>query len=221
MPKVKISKKPGETDMTPFVDVAFLILSFFIMATKFKPQEPVPIETPNSVSSQQLPDNNAIMISIDKENKVYFSVRSKSDPKLAQDAVQRAAEARGITLSPDEVKHYTEGNMIGMPFSKLKAFLALSPSDQAKVKQDGIPVMDSTNNELFYWIGGAKQAFSGEQLKFLIKGDAVSMYPTFKAVVDALKKNDEQKYNLVTMPEEAPRGTDLYKERLSGSGRKK
>ncbi|MEI9810377.1 MAG: biopolymer transporter ExbD [Bacteroidota bacterium] len=32
--------------MTPFVDIAFLILSFFIMATKFKPPEPVAITTP-------------------------------------------------------------------------------------------------------------------------------------------------------------------------------
>ena len=37
--------------MTPFVDIAFLILSFFIMATKFKPPEPVKVETPGSVSS--------------------------------------------------------------------------------------------------------------------------------------------------------------------------
>ncbi|HRO70510.1 MAG TPA: biopolymer transporter ExbD, partial [Chitinophagaceae bacterium] len=41
--------------MTPFVDIAFLILSFFIMATKFKPPEPVEITTPNSVSAGELP----------------------------------------------------------------------------------------------------------------------------------------------------------------------
>ena len=60
MAKAKIQKKSTDTDMTPFVDVAFLILSFFIMATKFKPAEPVPIETPNSVSSQTMPDNKRL-----------------------------------------------------------------------------------------------------------------------------------------------------------------
>ena len=49
MPHVKIVKKSTDTDMTPFVDIAFLILSFFIMATKFKPPEAVEIKTPASV----------------------------------------------------------------------------------------------------------------------------------------------------------------------------
>lgn len=220
MPKVQIAKKVADTDMTPFVDVAFLILSFFIMATKFKPPEPVPIETPNSVSSQQMPENNAVLISIDKENKVYFSVRSKKDPKLGQDVIVRATEARNMPLTAAEASSYMDQDLIGVPFTKIKSFLALPHDQQLKVKQEGIPVLDSANNELVYWIGAAKQVFQGEQLKYLIKGDAVSNYPTFKAVVDALKKNDEQKYNLVTMPEEAPTGTDLYRERLSGSQKK-
>lgn len=214
MPKIKIPRKSTDTDMTPFVDVAFLILSFFIMATKFKPAEPVPIETPNSVAAQPLPENNALMISIDKEDKVYFSIMSKADPEMARDAVKLAAEARGVTLTPDELKNYQEGSLIGVPFNKLKSFLALKPAEQAKVKQEGIPVADSANNELLYWIAGAKQAFAGQQVKFLIKGDGGSKYPAFKNVVDALKKNDEQKYNLVTMPEGIPEGTDLYIESL-------
>ena len=74
MPSVKLPRKSTDTDMTPFVDVAFLILSFFIMATKFKPPEPVEIKTPNSVSSQKLPENDAVMVTMDKDNKVYFSI---------------------------------------------------------------------------------------------------------------------------------------------------
>jgi biopolymer transport protein ExbD len=221
MAKVRIAKKSTDTDMTPFVDVAFLILAFFIMATKFKPAEPVPIDTPNSVSSQSMPDNNAVMISIDKNNKVYFSIMSKKDLQVAKDLIIQAATARNAPLEPADVQSYQDAEMIGMPFSKLKSFLALPPAQRNKVAQDGIPVLDSTNNELFYWIAATKQVFAGEQLKYLIKGDGVSKYPVFKAVIDALKKNDEQKYNLVTMPEDAPQGTDLYKERVIGTGTKK
>ena len=54
MPSAKIPRRSTDTDMTPFVDIAFLILSFFIMATKFKPPEPVEITTPGSVLSQKL-----------------------------------------------------------------------------------------------------------------------------------------------------------------------
>ena len=64
-------------DMTPFVDVAFLILSFFIMATKFKPQEPVEIVTPNSVSAKELEENDALLVTFDSSGRVFFSVISE------------------------------------------------------------------------------------------------------------------------------------------------
>lgn len=215
MPKVNIAKKSTDTDMTPFVDIAFLILSFFIMATKFKPAEAVPIQTPNSVSSQKLPENDAVMISIDKDDKVYFSIMAQKDPQQARDIIKAAAQARNIPVTDAQVAGYFPGDMIGVPFNKLGAFLAL-PADQKKTYvQEGIPVKDSANNELYYWIAASRSVFAGQPLKYLIKGDNVSKYPAFKAIIDALKKNDEQKYNLVTMPEGAPTGTELWVERNS------
>jgi len=215
MAKAKIQKKSTDTDMTPFVDVAFLILSFFIMATKFKPSEPVPIKTPNSVSSQVMPDNNAVMMSIDKDNKVYFSIMSKSDIQKGKDIIKEAAKRAGVPLTDADLSQYQDGEMIGMPFNKIKGYLALPPAQRAKFAQEGIPVKDSATSELVNWIGAAKYVFSGESLKYLVKGDNDSKYPTFGAIIDAMKRNDEQKYNLVTMPQEAPAGTDLYQERLN------
>ena len=81
MPSVKMARKSTDTDMTPFVDIAFLILSFFIMATKFKPPDIVEIKTPGSVLSQKLPENNAVMISFDSTNRVFFTVLSDKDPQ--------------------------------------------------------------------------------------------------------------------------------------------
>ncbi|GAB3009007.1 biopolymer transporter ExbD [Niabella terrae] len=217
MPKVQIAKKSTETDMTPFVDIAFLILSFFIMATKFKPPEAVPIETPNSVSSQKLPENNAVMISIDKDDKVYFSIMAANEPEKAKEIIISAAKARNIPVTEAQAAKYFSGDMIGVPFSKLGGFLDLTKEQKADFVQEGIPVKDSANNELYYWIAAARTTFSGQTLKYLIKGDNVSKYPAFKAVIEALKKNDEQKYNLVTMPEGAPEGTELWKERNSST----
>ncbi len=213
MPRVKIAKKSTETDMTPFVDIAFLILSFFIMATKFKPAEAVPIQTPNSVSSQKLPENDAVMISIDKNDKVYFSIMAQRDPESARSIIKAAAQSRNVPISDAQVANYFSGDMIGVPFGKLGQFLALSKDDKKAYIQEGIPVKDSSNNELYYWIAATRTVFSGKKLQFLIKGDNVSKYPAFEAIIDALKKNDEQKYNLVTMPEGAPEGTELWMER--------
>jgi biopolymer transport protein ExbD len=84
MPSVKIAKKSTDTDMTPFVDIAFLLLSFFIMATKFKPPEPVKVETPNSVSSEKLKTENSVLITIDNQSKVYVSFGGKTDADKAK-----------------------------------------------------------------------------------------------------------------------------------------
>ena len=71
--------------------------------------------------------------------------------------------------------------------------------------------MDSANNELVWWIGAAKTAFAGEALNYLIKGDGQSKYPAFEAVVSALKRNDEFKYNLVTALDDVPSNSELDK----------
>src|SRR4028118_1576697 len=77
MPSVKVPRKAADTDMTPFVDIAFLILTFFIMATKMKPPEPVEITTPYSVSSKELEQKDALMIEMDKDGRVFFTMNTE------------------------------------------------------------------------------------------------------------------------------------------------
>ena len=77
----------------------------------------------------------------------------------------------------------------------------------------GIPT-DSINNELQAWIQAAATAGQGKKLNFLIKGDNNSKYPAFGSVIDAFKKNDIFKYNLITNAEDVPEGTALYEENL-------
>src|SRR4249919_837883 len=103
MPSVKLPRKSTDTDMTPFVDIAFLILTFFIMATKFKPPEPVEIKTPGSVSSQVLPENDAVLITIDTANRVYFSVLTEKDKSIADDVIKKAGTLRTLTFTPEQV----------------------------------------------------------------------------------------------------------------------
>jgi biopolymer transport protein ExbD len=216
MPSVKIPKKSTATDMTPFVDIAFLILSFFIMATKFKPPEPVEITTPGSVLSQKLPENNAVMITIDSSDKVYFSVLSDKDKTKFDDIIKAVNATQNLNLTPAEIANFRKTFVVGVPFAGLKQLLALDEKEQAKLRQPGIPVLDTLNNQLIWWIQAAKSAFAGEKLNYLIKGDGKSKYPTFEAVISALKKNEEFKYNLVTSLDDIPVGTELYKREAAG-----
>lgn len=214
MPHVKMARKSTDTDMTPFVDIAFLILSFFIMATKFKPPEPVPVTTPNSVSSDILKEENAMLITIDKDSKVYVSISAKKDQEKLTTIIEGINTTRNLGLSQAQIQNFKKTLIIGVPFNSLKGLLDIPADRQGTYTQPGIPVLDMLNNELIWWVGEAKKAFAGEKLLYLIKGDNNSKYPTFEAVINALRKNEEFKYNLVTSQEGAPEGTELFFERL-------
>lgn len=218
MPSVKLPRKSTDTDMTPFVDIAFLILSFFIMATKFKPPEPVQITTPGSVSSQDLPQDDAVLIAIDTANRVFFTVLAEKDKSISEDILKKIGTIRTLTFTTDQAMNYRKTYAVGVPFSQLGSLLSLEPENQGSVTQPGIPVMDTLDNQLATWIQAAKEVYRERQkpLKYLIKGDGASKYPTFEAVVAALKKNDEFKYNLVTALEGAPLNSALDKNNRKG-----
>lgn len=214
MPSVKLPKKSTATDMTPFVDVAFLILSFFMLATKFKPPAPIQITTPKSVSSEKLKENDAVLIEFDSTGRVYFTMNTKkaSDIDLKKELISEVNKNRNLGLTETEMQNFRNSSTVGSPFSQIKALLALPKDQRDKVKQPGIPV-DSTNNELATWIGAAKVAFQGHQVLYMLKGDNNAKYPSFKGVIDALKQNEEYKYKLITDPKAVPYGTDLYVKR--------
>jgi biopolymer transport protein ExbD len=215
MPSVKIPKKSTVTDMTPFVDVAFLILSFFMLATKFKPPAPVTINTPHSVSADKLKEENAVLIEFDSVGRVYFTmnVKKSGDDALKLELIKEVNKNRNLGLTDAEIQNFVRYTTVGSPFSQVKTLLDLGKDQRTKVKQTGIPV-DSTNNELTIWIAASKLAFQGQQVFYMIKGDNNATYPTFKGVIAALKANDELKYKLITDPRSAPVGTALYQKRM-------
>ena len=213
----KVAKKSTWTDMTPFVDVAFLILAFFIMATKFKPPQPVEITTPKSVSADKLKEQDALLIEMDKTGRVLFTVtlQKEEDNSIKKNIIQNINQLRNLGLTDQEMNNYVRNTTVGVPFTKLKAFLDLNDKDRVKALE-GIPVLDSANNELTTWVAASVNAFQNRKLNYLIKGDNSAKYPTFKGVIDALRNNDQNKYQLVTDPETVPVGTDLYKLQQSG-----
>jgi biopolymer transport protein ExbD len=213
MPRVKIAKKATDYDMTPFVDVAFLILTFFIMATKFKPPEAVEITTPNSVSSKELEQKDALLISVDKEGRVFFTIQVEKDQAPIQAIIQNMNTSRNLGLTNAEIAAFVKEPVVGVPIGQLKQYMGLSDEQKKNFKMPGIPVLDSATNELFLWIRDAKSAFAGKPINYLIKGDNNSKYPVFKNVLSAFKRNEEFKFKLITSPEDVPAGTDLYKER--------
>jgi biopolymer transport protein ExbD len=76
-------------DMTPMVDVAFLLLIFYMTTTTFKPPEKKQISVPASHSQIDLPDVDILNISVTKEDSIYleYIVKSEKDIKGKKESV--------------------------------------------------------------------------------------------------------------------------------------
>ena len=211
MGRAKLPRKSTNIDMTAMCDVAFLLLSFFILATKFKPPEALTVVTPSSVSTKTAPEKDVVLITIDKDGKVYLSV---SDQNVAEkkDMIESINKSKNIGLSEAEKANFVNipNAYIGAPFAQLKSYLDKNPADLAHVNKPGIPAVDSTNNEMIDWFKAAQDAFQGKKMNILVKGDDASKYPALQGVIIALKKNDLMKFQVVTSPVPAPIGSELY-----------
>ena len=210
MGRAKIKRGSTTVDMTAMCDVAFLLLSFFIFTTKFKPDEAIEVTPPSSVSSKAASDKDAFKVSIDKEGRVFIDMSDE----MRGDVLEELAKERNLNFSPDDVNYFKQASFVGVPLSQLNQFTRLNVEQMKATKLSGVPT-DSTNNELQAWISAAVTANQGNKINFYIKGDNASKYPAFKSVIESFKKNDIYKYNLVTNAEDVPEGSELYKKNMA------
>lgn len=200
--------------MTAMCDVAFLLLSFFILTTKFKPSEALTVETPKSVSTKPVESKDAVLITMDREGKIYFSV-SDENPQEKEMIINEVDQLKSLGLTQEEKAAFRRtSSYVGVPFSMLKSFLQLTPDQVKTFKSPGIPVTDTLNNEMETWIRAAQTAFAGSKMNLMVKGDNNAKYPAFKGVINAFKRNEIFKFQMVTDPENVPPGTDLWKSNM-------
>jgi len=219
MPKVKLPRKSTNIDMTAMCDVAFLLLSFFILTTKFKPPEALTVVTPKSVSTKSVNTKNSVTIILDKDGKAYFAV-SDDNTSEKGDIIDYVDQQKSLGLTAQQKAAFKKGgSYVGVPFNQLKAFLALTPDQLKSVNVTGIPVTDTLNNEMTMWLRAAADAFQGKQMTVFLKGDNLAKYPSLRGIIDALKKNDIMKFSMITNPQAVPAGTDLYKKNVASGGK--
>ncbi|MES2429580.1 MAG: biopolymer transporter ExbD [Bacteroidota bacterium] len=210
MGRAKLPRKSTIIDMTAMCDVAFLLLSFFILATKQKPPEAVAVAAPNSVSSKAAPEKS-FLITLTKEGKCFLML---GDDTKKVDILNDINATRGLNLTGGEIAKLSKMPYIGMPLGQIKGLLGIDQAIPAS-RLPGIPVGDSTNNELTYWIKSITNVYAGTdqkelEEKILIKGDQEALYPVFKNIKQALKRNSLYKFRIVTNGEAAPIGSELY-----------
>lgn len=197
MAKVKPRRKSTWVDMTAMVDVAFLLLTFFILVSQFRPEEVVAVTTPSSSSEAKVPEGNLIQITMDSEGRVFFGMAGQNNRMTMLDNI---ASARGFTVTDAEKQEFSLMENFGVPLKDLKQYLALDKDGRKAYNEqtEGIPV-DSTNNELEYWIRAAKNV--NRHAPLALKGDKAAKYPVFDEVINTLKEVNENKFQLVTAGE--------------------
>lgn len=199
MPRVKIPRKSTLLDMTAMCDVAFLLLTFFMLTSNFTKKEPVSVSTPSSISEIKIPERNIMMILVDDKGKVFFGIDGQEN---REKLLTKMGEAYNIVFTPAELKEFSLVNSFGIPINLMKPFLAMS-GDQRDKKENamGIPC-DSLDNQFKNWVSAARNV--NKDFRIAIKGDRGASYPVIKKLMGTLQDLNENRYNLITSLENAP-----------------
>ncbi len=194
MPKVKIPRKSTTIDMTAMCDVAFLLLTFFILTTKFRPQEVAQIDIPSSTAQIPIPEKDILMFQITPEGKVFFGL---DDQITRLGLLDKLIEGYGIQVTEDQRDAFRLTEVWGMDIMELPKWLDQDANARAHSIQPGLNI-DTTGGshqleDLILW---SRQV--NNNLRIAIKADKTTEYRAFDKVIEALQNRKVNRFNLIT-----------------------
>ncbi|NBX39370.1 MAG: biopolymer transporter ExbD [Flavobacteriia bacterium] len=219
MPKLKIPKSSPAIDMTPMVDLAFLLVTFFMLAASFRPSEPVTVETPSSVSEKVIPEN-MIMVTVASDGKVFFNLTGSEARK---EALKNMMGLYQVALNDEQIEKFSLMSTFGCSMKELPAYLDLSGDARKTFNTKGVP-LDSLDNQLKNWISYSNAAAlnSGQTAyneakqkglapdandfkpKFIIRADGKAVYKKAEEVIDVFRELNLNNLSFVTSSEFNP-----------------
>ena len=206
-------------DMTPMVDLAFLLVTFFMLTASFRNAEPVTVETPSSISDKIIP-KNVLMATLDKDGRVFFNL---SDPEARKEMLNNMLGKYKVTLTPEQIEEFSFMSTFGCTMQELPAYMSTEAAKRASFPTKGIPT-DSTKSELLDWLSFAaaaavnsgRTAFEEAKLKgdepkmedfkpkFVIRVDSKTLYKDAAKVIDVFRELSLNNLNFVTSAEAIP-----------------
>ncbi|MBP9160761.1 MAG: biopolymer transporter ExbD, partial [Flavobacteriales bacterium] len=186
MAKIKMPRSNPRMDMTPLVDLGFLLVTFFMLTAQFRPEEAVVVDTPSSRSQSPIPTENLMTVIVDSAGRVFWDF---TDKKVRREVIKEMGVRYKMDFDADQTQRFVNLNAIGLSMQQLPAYLNLDAApDRAAVdkQSSGIPI-DSTNNQLLDWIRVTQLIFSsgaeGKNPIVALKGDGNVNYSVINKVI--------------------------------------
>lgn len=212
MPRIKMPRSSPALDMTPMVDLAFLLVTFFMLTASFRLADPVKIATPSAHSEDLMPDN-VLIVKVDKDSRAFIDINGFGTRKTA---IVEMGKKYKVNLS-GVAEDFGGMGTFGAPMAKFADYVGLSAEERENFKTGGIPY-DSTNNELATWITELRKAAqaekvkadkelkarglpAGKKLKYAIKCDSETSYKNLRKIMKALTDQNIFTFELITETE--------------------
>lgn len=190
MPKLRNIRTKPNLDMNPMVDMAFLLVTFFMMTTTFKAELPEEVHLPTSASEIKLPEKALCTITLSADGRVYFGLDNKHDRERL---LAMVSQQYGITFSERQSRSFSLLTAFGVPMAQLSEMLDAKVAHKP-YQQEGIPQGEAS--ELRWWLLHARMANPG--LRFAINADADARWPEVHQLFETLRDLNITRFNLVT-----------------------
>jgi biopolymer transport protein ExbD len=220
MPKIKIPKGSPSIDMTPMVDLAFLLVTFFMLAASFRSSEPVDVDVPSSISDVIIPEN-VVLVTVDKDGRVFFNM---SDPEARRELLTAMSAKYKVGFTPEQMDEFTYMSSFGCKMNEMPGYIDMESDARKAFKTEAIPYKDSTANQLRDWIyygniaalNTGKTSFMEAKMKglnpdpidykpkFILRVDSKTLYFKAQKVIDVFRDLNINNLNFITSMELAP-----------------
>lgn len=94
-------------DLTPLIDVVFLLLIFFIVSTTFNKYGNIDIDLPTSTLISEENDDKNLEIIIDKDNRYFITFGNKKNVEITFDEIDYYLNgAKSVSITGDKDLKY-------------------------------------------------------------------------------------------------------------------